>query len=71
MKPLCCCCPQVQYTAMQYSLLTNTGVEVLGGILFFLTAIFILKDKLQCEKAAAGTAIYLFFSRLRTKFARF
>jgi hypothetical protein len=39
---------------MQYSLLTNTGVEVLGGILFFLTAIFIIKDKLLCEKAAAG-----------------
>lgn len=45
-------CLEVQYSAMQYSLLTNTGVEVLGGLLFFLTAVFIVKDKLLCEKAA-------------------
>ena len=41
---------QVEYSSMLYSLLTNSGVEVLGGILFFVSAIFILKDKLICEK---------------------
>jgi hypothetical protein len=44
---------------MQYSLLTNTGVEVLGGFLFFLTAIFIVRDKLKCEKSSTGGAHFL------------
>merc|ERR1719312_126051 len=46
-------CAQVEYSSMLYSLLLNSGVEVIGGVLFFLTAIFIIKDKLTCEQAAA------------------
>ena len=39
---------------MLYSLLTNSGVEVIGGLLFFVSAIFLIKDKLQCEQASMG-----------------
>lgn len=39
----------VVYYALQYSLFINVGVEILGGILFFLTAIYIIKDKMNCE----------------------
>ena len=43
-----------QYKSLLYSLLINIGVEFIGGILFFITAIYIVKDKLFCEAAAAG-----------------
>jgi len=45
---------EYKYQSLLYSLLTNCGVEVIGGILFLITAIYIVRDKLQCEKAAAG-----------------
>jgi len=45
---------QVQkYHSLLYSLITNIGVEFIGGILFFITAIYIVKDKLLCEAAAS------------------
>lgn len=31
----------------QYSLMVNVAVQVLGGIIFFITAVFIVKDKLR------------------------
>ena len=43
-----------KYQSLLYSLLTNCGVELMGAILFFITAIYIVKDKLRCEQAAAG-----------------
>ena len=43
-----------KYTSLQYSLFTNCGVEIIGGILFFITAIYIVRDKLACENASAG-----------------
>jgi MFS family permease len=49
-------CAEVEYFSMLYSLLTNSGVEIMGGILFFICAIFILKDKLLCEKECNGTS---------------
>jgi len=42
-----------KYQSMQYSLFTNFGVEIIGGVLFFITAIFIVRDKLKCENASA------------------
>jgi len=42
-----------KYQSMQYSLFTNFGVEIIGGILFFITAIYIVRDKLACESASA------------------
>ena len=44
----------VDYSAMQYSLLINNVVEVLGGFLFLLTAVYIIKDKLRCDRYVAG-----------------
>ena len=43
-----------KFHSLLYSLITNIGVEFVGGILFFITAIYIVKDKLLCETAAAG-----------------
>ena len=43
-----------KYKSMQYSLFTNFGVELIGGALFFITAIYIVRDKLACENASAG-----------------
>ena len=45
---------KVEYRSMLYSLLTNCGVELLGGLLFLLTAGFIIKDKMRCEQSAIG-----------------
>ena len=44
------------YRSLQYSFFSNSGVEVVGGILFLLTAIFIVRDKLACELAVSGTS---------------
>lgn len=44
---------KAQFQAMQYSLFTNCGVELLGGVLFLITAIYIVRDKLACESAAS------------------
>ena len=43
-----------KFQSLQYSLFTNFGVEIIGGILFFITAIYIVRDKLACENSSAG-----------------
>lgn len=40
------------YFSLQYSLFTSCGIEVIGGILFFVTAVFIVRDKESCEASA-------------------
>ena len=40
------------FASLQYSFFTNAGVEVLGGVLFLVGAIFIVRDRRACEKAA-------------------
>ena len=40
---------------MQYSMFINNAVEVVGGLLFLLTAIYILRDKLKVDRYIAGT----------------
>lgn len=42
-----------KFQSLQYSLFTNFGVEIIGGILFFITAIYIVRDKLACENSSA------------------
>ena len=39
------------FASLQYSFFTNSGVEVLGGILFLVGAIFIVRDRRACEEA--------------------
>jgi len=41
------------YRSLQYSFFSNSGVEVIGGFLFLITAIFIVRDKLACELAVS------------------
>jgi len=43
-----------KYTSLQYSFFFNCGIEVVGGILFLITAIYIVKDKLACENNFSG-----------------
>ena len=49
-----------KFQSLQYSLFTNFGVEIIGGILFFITAIYIVRDKLACENSSAGEILILF-----------
>merc|ERR1719234_2644064 len=56
------CIPSTDYKnftfqSQLYSLLTNCGVEVIGGILFFITAIYIVRDKLNCESTVASAVV--------------
>ena len=46
-----CDYPWEAFASLQYSFFTNSGVEVLGGILFLVGAIFIVRDRRACEKA--------------------
>jgi len=41
------------YSSLQYSFFSNSAVEVIGGFLFLITAIFIVRDKLACELAVS------------------
>ena len=44
----------VNYYSMQYSLFINNAVEVMGGLFFLLTAIYIIRDKLKVDRYIAG-----------------
>ncbi|KAJ8731388.1 hypothetical protein PYW07_004552 [Mythimna separata] len=48
--------PLVKFKSLQYALFVTCFVEVLGGIFFLLTAIYIVRDKLKVERAIAVTA---------------
>ena len=43
------------FYSMQYSLVVNILVVFLGAVCFFITAIYIIKDKEQVERFVAGT----------------
>ncbi|KAH9644838.1 hypothetical protein HF086_007926 [Spodoptera exigua] len=45
--------PLVEFKALQYALFVTCFVEVIGGIFFLLTAIYIVRDKLRVERAIA------------------
>merc|ERR1719174_1847267 len=40
------------YRSLQYSFFSNSGVEVIGGFLFLITAIFIVQIKFENEQAS-------------------
>lgn len=44
----------VQFKALQYSLFSTSFVEVLGGVFFLVTAVYILKDRANVDRAVAG-----------------
>lgn len=43
----------VQFRALQYALFSTSFVEIIGGIFFLLTAIYILRDRRNVERAVA------------------
>jgi MFS transporter, Spinster family, sphingosine-1-phosphate transporter len=43
-----------QFTALQYALFSTSFVEVIGGVFFLLTAIYILRDRANVDRAVAG-----------------
>lgn len=47
----------VQFKALQYSLFQTAFVEVLGGVFFLATAVYILKDRLSVDRAVAGEKV--------------
>ncbi|CAH2096253.1 unnamed protein product [Euphydryas editha] len=47
----------VQFRALQYALFVTCFVEVIGGIFFLLTAIYIVRDKLKVDRAIAEAEV--------------
>lgn len=46
--------PRVKFESLQYSLFTTNFVEVLGGLFFLMTALYIIKDRREAERVATG-----------------
>lgn len=44
----------VQFRALQYALFSTSFVEVIGGVFFLLTAMYILRDRRNVERVVAG-----------------
>lgn len=51
----------VQFKALQYALFVTCFVEVIGGIFFLVTAIYIVRDKQKVDNAIAGSFLYRTF----------
>lgn len=49
----------IQFQSLQYALLTTAFVEVIGGIMFLITAIYIVRDKTRAENAVVGCQLEL------------
>lgn len=45
---------EIQFRGLQYALFSTAFVEVIGGVFFLVTAMYILRDKAKAEKAVAG-----------------
>jgi hypothetical protein len=45
---------EVNFHSLQYALFTTNFVEVLGGLFFLLTALYIISDKREAERTATG-----------------
>uniref|UniRef100_A0A8D8NE94 Protein spinster n=1 Tax=Culex pipiens TaxID=7175 RepID=A0A8D8NE94_CULPI len=49
----------VQFRALQYALFSTSFVEVIGGVFFLLTAMYILRDRRNVERVVAGCDLEL------------
>ncbi|XP_065347912.1 protein spinster isoform X2 [Cloeon dipterum] len=47
----------VKFHSLQYALFTTNFVEIVGGLFFFLTALYIVADKRSADLAASGKSI--------------
>lgn len=54
----------IDFKSLQYALFLTCFVEVIGGVFFLLTAIYIVRDKLKVDRAIAGEWIYSFLRNL-------
>lgn len=45
---------RLQFRSLQYGLFLTTIVEVIGGVFFLLTSIYIVRDKDKVEKFVSG-----------------
>ncbi|XP_055626651.1 protein spinster isoform X3 [Toxorhynchites rutilus septentrionalis] len=45
--------PAIQFRALQYALFSTSFVEIIGGVFFLLTAMYILRDRRNVERAVA------------------
>ncbi|XP_065214331.1 protein spinster isoform X1 [Planococcus citri] len=46
--------PQIEFRSLQYALFTTSFVEVLGGVFFLLTAMYVVEDKQAAERQLQG-----------------
>lgn len=51
---------EIKFKGLQYALFTTCFVEILGGVFFLCTAIYILRDKQKAEKAVKGKKLIFF-----------
>jgi len=49
--------PTVKFHSLQYALFTTNFVEIVGGLFFLLTALYIVADKREADRAATGKSI--------------
>jgi hypothetical protein len=49
--------PRVKFHSLQYALFSTNFVEVIGGLFFVLTALYIVADKREADRAATGKSI--------------
>lgn len=49
--------PLVEFHSLQYALFSTNFVEVIGGLFFVLTALYIVADKREADRAATGKSI--------------
>lgn len=50
----------VQFKSLQYALFVTCFVEVIGGVFFLLTAMYIVRDKLKVDRSIAGKSYFEF-----------
>lgn len=49
--------PVVKFHSLQYALFSTNFVEIIGGLFFLLTALYIVADKREADRAATGKSI--------------
>ncbi|XP_058457620.1 protein spinster isoform X1 [Malaya genurostris] len=51
--------PAVEFRALQYALFSTSFVEIIGGVFFLLTAMYIIRDRRNTERIVSGCELEL------------
>lgn len=51
--------PEVEFRSLQYALFTTCFVEILGGLFFLLTSVYVVQDKEAAEQQLEGNLSFL------------